>query len=184
MTTKERLASDQGTSARLIGKRVFFLLIGVFALAMIAAVPQATASDLILGIGQDNIDSDQSSATTLQVEYHANPLREYTWGQVSPLAVIDIDSDGDGYAGIGLAALWNTSEKWFVEGSVAAGYYDRGSDGVNLGGNLQFRTLVGFGFRTSVSSRVSVAVDHLSNAGLNDINPGRNAITVRYARSF
>lgn len=80
--------------------------------------------------------------------------------------------------------LGNISEKWFVEGSLAAGYYDAGSRGMDLGGNVQFRTLAGIGYRVSYRSRISISIDHLSNAGIEDSNPGREAVTVRYGMSF
>ncbi len=94
------------------------------------------------------------------------------------------NDDGDTYVGIGLSALWNTSENWFIEGSLATGYYGEGSDGTDLGGELQFRTLIGFGYMLSDRASLSLAIDHLSNAGIEDENPGREAVWIRYRRSF
>lgn len=143
------------------------------------------AGDFVLGIGQDNIDSKGTSeAVSVQLEYQFDPIRSYTWGAVSPIGVIGYDDDNDLYIGAGMALIWNTSENWFVEGSLAAGYYDAGSNGKDLGGDFQFRTLLGFGYRVTDNSRVSLALDHISNAGIYDENPGRNALMLRYARSF
>ena len=64
------------------------------------------------------------------------------------------------------------------------GYYDRGSDGTPLGGNIQFRGLVGVGYKISNTQRVSLAIDHKSNAGLEDKNPGSETLVLRYTKRF
>ncbi len=151
---------------------------------LLASSTFLAASEYVFGIGQDDLDGQASEAFAIQLEVHSNPLREYRWGSVSGMVAAQVDEDGDAYLGIGLSTFWNTSDKWFIEGSLAAGYYDEGSGGTDLGGNLQFRTLVGFGYRVSDQARISLAVDHLSNAGIEDVNPGREAIWIRYGRSF
>ncbi|MEM9578921.1 MAG: acyloxyacyl hydrolase [Pseudomonadota bacterium] len=143
------------------------------------------AGDLIIGLGVDNIDEDGASeAVAFQLEYHLDPIRQYAWGSVALMGVAETDEDEDIYIGAGMSLVWDVSPAWFVESSVAAGYYDAGSDGLDLGGEVQFRTLLGVGYRLSEASRISLAIDHLSNAGLEDENPGRNALHLRYGRSF
>lgn len=157
---------------------------------MIAAAPvllatSAQANDFVLGLGQSNFDdSDESQPFTVQLEYHTAPFLEYSWGDISGIGVLEVDDDNNTYVGAGVAALWNTGQKWFIEASLAAGYYGRGSDGQDLGGNVQFRSLLGLGYRVSDTRRISIAIDHLSNAGIEDTNPGRNAISIRYGVSF
>lgn len=143
------------------------------------------AGDVVFGLGQDNLDtSSASEATAFQLEYHTDAIRSYSWGTVAAMGVLEYDDDEDFFLGAGLSLMWDVAPKWFVETSLAAGYYDAGSDGLDLGGDFQFRTLLGVGYRLSEKSRLSLAVDHLSNAGLEDVNPGRNALFLRYARSF
>lgn len=145
----------------------------------------AAAGDFVLGLGQSNFDdSDESQPFAVQLEYHTDPFLEYRWGDVSGIGVLEVDDDSNTYVGAGVAAMWNTGEKWFIEASLAAGYYGPGSDGQDLGGNWHFRSLLGFGYRLSDTRRVSLAIDHLSNAGIEDSNPGRNAIFLRYGVSF
>ncbi|MGA9409787.1 MAG: acyloxyacyl hydrolase [Roseobacter sp.] len=142
------------------------------------------ASELIVGIGVDDVDGREAETIAIEFEYHTNPLRQYGWGIVSGMFVIKADGDRDSYIGVGPSLLWNTSDKWFVEGSLTVGYYNEGNGGTNLGGNLQFRTLIGLGYRLSDRTRLSVAIDHLSNAGIEDFNPGREAVSVRYGVQF
>jgi len=160
----------------------------VVPLALIAALgvaPQVQAGDYVVGLGVDNIDgNDFDEAVSLQLEYHADPFADLSWGSFSFMGALEFDEDSDVFVGVGVSALWNLSSTWFVEGSFAPGYYDEGSDGKDLGGNLQFRTLVGVGYRVSDAARVSLGFTHLSNAGIEDLNPGRDAVFLRYARSF
>jgi hypothetical protein len=153
------------------------------ALLFILASP-AAASDFVFGIGQDDVDGQGTEAVAFQLEYHTNPLREYSWGKVSGMVATQVDDDSGTYVGVGLSLLWITSDKWFVEGNFAVGYYDEGDGGTDLGSNLQFRTLVGFGYRMSDRTRLSIAIDHLSNAGVEKFNPGREAVSIRYGIEF
>lgn len=156
----------------------------IAAVTPIVLAQPVSASDFVLGLGRDNIDDDKTNATVLQLEYHGKPLLDYEWGTIGLFGAVEVDDDSDFYLGAGVAALWDMSEKWFLEGSLAGGYYDAGSGGDDLGGHVQFRTLIGVGYRLSTNRRISLAADHLSNAGLKDRNPGRNALLLRYAISF
>jgi opacity protein-like surface antigen len=160
-------------------KNIRMATIGLF----LSATP-VFATDIVVGIGAGEETDRSSSTTAFQFEVHSNPIREFRWGNVSTTFVAQANSDKDAFVGVGLSALSNTRNNWFIEGSFAAGYYDAGSQGTDLGGNLQFRSLIGVGYRLSESSSVSLAVDHISNAGLNDFNPGRNSISIRYRMSF
>ncbi|GIT86076.1 acyloxyacyl hydrolase [Roseobacter sp. OBYS 0001] len=159
-----------------------FLYISALSIA-VGATP-ATASDIVLGLGASDIGSSSSGSPAFQLEYHTNPVRKYQWGSVSGLALLQLEDDSTVYVGAGLSSIWNLSGNWFVEGSLAAGYYDEGSGGMDLGGNWQFRTLIGLGYRLTNGSRISLAVDHLSNAGIESHNPGRETVSIRYAFSF
>ncbi|MGA9410651.1 MAG: hypothetical protein WBV78_09405, partial [Roseobacter sp.] len=47
------------------------------------------------------------------------------------------DGDGDVFVGAGLAAIWSPGGgPWYVEGSLMPGYYDKGSNGFDLGGDV------------------------------------------------
>lgn len=145
----------------------------------------AAADTVVLGIGVDNLDATGANeAGAFQLEYHAEPMGQLLSGDLALMGVAQADADGDVFVGGGLSLTWQGRGKWFVESSLAAGYYDAGSDGLDLGGNVMFRTLLGVGYAISDTSRISLAVDHLSNAGLETVNPGRNAVHVRYGFNF
>ncbi len=151
----------------------------------ILPVSSAQADSFVVGLGADNVSTDRGSeSVALQLEYHFDPIRSYDWGHFNVAGIAETDDDGDIFAGVGLALTWNLNDNWFVESGLAAGYYDGSSSSYDLGGNVQFRTLIGLGYRINDRSTLSLAATHLSNAGIEDVNPGRNAIFLRYGRSF
>jgi hypothetical protein len=158
--------------------------ISIAAIALLSSTYSALAGDFILGIGVDDLDGSDSGSATFQLEYHTDPLREYRWGSISGFVVAQVDDDSDTFVGAGFSAIKNLNPKWFLEGSLAAGFYEAGRTGTDLGGDFQFRTLVGVGYRLSESSRISVAIDHISNGGFNSRNPGREALSIRYGMKF
>ena len=156
--------------------------ISITVVTFLASAFSAIAGDFVVGLGAD--DLEEGSGSTFQLEYHSDPVREYRWGTLSGFVVAQVDDDSDTFVGAGISAIRNLNEKWFFEGSLAAGYYDAGRRGLDLGGDVQFRTLIGLGYRVSDKSRISIAIDHISNAGLDDFNPGREALTIRYGMKF
>ncbi|WP_099824497.1 acyloxyacyl hydrolase [Oceaniglobus indicus] len=149
----------------------------------LSAMP-LSAAELVYGIGSDDVDGPKSGTPTALFEYHTDPWREFSWGSVAGMAAVQTDSDRDVWLGVGISSIVNLSPSWFIEGSFAAGYYDGGNNGNDLGGKLEFRTLVGTGYRFNDRHRLSVAVDHISNGGLSNRNPGRNSVFLRYGLSF
>lgn len=157
----------------------------VLALALILCANATLAGDLVFGLGQSGIDSSRQSETTaVQLEYHTGAIRSYSKVSVAAMGVLEYHSGEDVFAGAGPSLLLDIAPKWFVETSFAAGFYYASNDEVDLGGSLQFRSLLGAGYRLSNTSRLTIAINHLSNAGLDDTNPGRNTVSIRYARSF
>ena len=155
-----------------------------YALILIAHTSQVMAEDLTFGIGSANIGNSAPGSPTFQIEYHSDPIWEFERVRVSAAVALQAEGNSTFYVGGGLSTIWNFAESWFVEGSLLAGYYDEGRDGVDLGSDLQFRSLVGIGYHLPNKSSVSFALDHLSNAGFDRINPGRESVTIRYSIPF
>ncbi len=161
----------------------------IFALAAFAS--PAGAGELVLGLGAgDVLDQTGTTAPAVVVEYradpfHSGPSRSGAAARYSLAVAGQADGDGDIFVGVGLAAVWPIrGGPWFVEAGFMPGYYDHGGGGTSLGGNLQFRTLLGIGYSLSETARISVAIDHKSNADIEDRNPGEETLSLRYARTF
>ncbi len=73
---------------------------------------------------------------------------------------------------------------WFiVTPQLGAGYYDRGDD-KNLGGHFQFRSGIEATLRVTERHSLGVLLYHLSNAGINEVNPGEETLAAVWSVSF
>ncbi len=158
--------------------------------AIMISVPtitsQVVADEYVIGLGQDDVlNATDTQSVAFVIEYHANPFFSGDISDYSLAVAGQVDGDSDVWLGIGVYALWSVRDSnWFFDGSFMPGYYGRGSDGTPLGGNIQFRSLVGVGYKISNTQRVSLAIDHKSNAGLEDKNPGSETLVLRYTKRF
>jgi len=75
-----------------------------------------------------------------------------------------------GYGGVHLDLPIGDHFRVVPSGSVGA--YDKGGNGKNLGGTLEFRIGGGIAWRFDNDWRVGVNWYHMSNAGTGDTNPG------------
>ena len=66
---------------------------------------------------------------------------------------------------------------WAVTPQFAVTLYDK-DDGRDLGGALQFRSGLEVSFRFAAGPRVGVLFYHLSNADLEEFNPGSNSLVL------
>ncbi len=73
--------------------------------------------------------------------------------------------------------------RWVFTPSFGAGAYSDGN-GKDLGHTVEFRSQLEFGYRFDDRSRLSMAVSHISNAGLGDSNPGTEIATIYYHIPF
>ena len=67
--------------------------------------------------------------------------------------------------------------------SSSAGIYSNG-DGKDLGNALQFKSEVNVFYSISKESRFGIGSHHISNAGLDSVNPGTNNYYLIYNRNF
>jgi hypothetical protein len=91
---------------------------------------------------------------------------------------------GDGGAWIGAGAKWNSQSvidsPFFIESSLMPGIY-QDNDSPDLGGALQFRSALGAGYTFENGGTLTVLYDHRSNADTQNINPGLETLSLRYA---
>lgn len=107
------------------------------------------------------------------------------YGPFQPTFGGSVTDLGDVWVGIG--AKWTTqslsNSPFFVEASLIPGYYAQ-DDGPDIGGSLQFRSILGAGFAFDNGVTVLASYDHRSNADTQDINPGLETIALRIAFPF
>ena len=161
-------------------KKIAFLMIVLFNATIVSA------DEFVFGLGYDDVfDQTDTQSGAFVFEYHANPFYEGSTSAYSFGGAAQVDGDGDVFVGLGVTANWSIGDgPWFVEGSFMPGYYDQGSDGTPLEGNVQFRTLLGLGYSFGGQRSISLSIDHKSNANLEDENPGSETLTLRYTLGF
>ena len=124
---------------------------------------------------------DDDIGTEVYLGYHLG----YKAGPFQPSFGLSVTQDGSTWAGAG--ARWTSEQVLggpvFFEASLMPGFYVQG-DGVDLGGNLQFRSRLGVGVKLSDTAAVSVGYDHRSNADTDRTNPGLEVLSLRFTTSF
>ena len=109
---------------------------------------------------------------------------EYRFGDrlwfIAPFVGAMATSDGAlyGYGGFGFDI--NFGPNLVLTPNGAVGWFGRGS-GTNLGSAVEFRTGAELAWRFPDMSRIGVAVNHTSNAGIGKVNPGEQSIVVMYS---
>lgn len=152
------------------------------ALAVLAA-PGAARADgpglLAFGIGAYDLLPGNAGSTQAQFRL------EYRFGQsflwiLQPLvgAFGTTDHTFFGYGGVRIELP--LGDHVVLMGDTAAGYWHHGR-GLNLGDALEFKSGVELAYRFADQSRLGVAFDHISNAGIAKINPGVESLLVVYS---
>ncbi len=148
-----------------------------FAVAFItASAARADDTGLVaLGIGAFDFDHSQPA-----VEGRG----EYRFGTgfffIKPFVGVLGTTRQSVYVYGGLRADLIFFDHYVLMPNAAVGYYDRG-DGKDLGSHAEFKTGVEFAYRFDNSSRLGLAFDHISNAGLTKRNPGTENLMVMYS---
>lgn len=83
------------------------------------------------------------------------------------------------YASAGLLMDIPLGERWVLTPSFGGGYYNEG-EGLNLGFNMQFRSAIELTYRFNNGHRLGVALAHLSNGSLDEVNPGTETLQLNW----
>jgi hypothetical protein len=110
---------------------------------------------------------------------------EYRFGDIglwpiSPFVGVSGTSDGASYVYGGFGFDINFGPSWVLTPNGAVGYFGKGS-GTNLGSVVEFRTGAEFAYRFPDLTRLGLAVNHTSNAGIGKHNPGEQSVVLMYS---
>src|SRR5260221_3212714 len=162
------------------------LLIGAGALARPAAAQITFGSPgdpphIAVGVGAFDITpsgshKDSQTAGEFRGEYR---FADTPW-ILAPFVGASVTTDGAAYGYFGLGFDVNFGPSWVLNPNAAAGVFERGS-GTRLGSWWEFRTGAEFAYRFPDQSRLRLAVNHTSNAGLTKRNPGEQSVLLMYS---
>ncbi len=165
---------------RLVRARILGPLIGAILLAVAPGLSAAEEEPdfLALSVGAFDFDDDDTSA-----EFRAEYRSDLRFWIFTPFLGLMFNSDGGvyGYGGLGLDIF--LGRRFVATPNAAFGAYAKG-DSKNLGSTLEFRTGIELAYRLDDRSRVGVAINHTSNASIDDRNPGANSLVLTYAIRF
>ena len=105
------------------------------------------------------------------------------WWFLRPMIGVMGTTDEAFYGYGGLYLDLPVAERWILTPSFAAGGYDDG-DGKDLGHTIEFRSKIELAYRFRNRVRIGVGISHISNASLDDNNPGTEIVSISYAIPF
>jgi lipid A 3-O-deacylase len=154
----------------------------VLALTLLAA-PGAARADgpglLAFGAGAYDVLPASTGGTETQFRLEYRFARSFL-GVLQPLvgAFSTTDHTFFGYAGIRIELP--LADQVVLTGDTSAGYWHHGR-GLDLGNAIEFKSGVELAYRFADQSRLGVAFDHISNAGIAKINPGVESLLLVYS---
>jgi lipid A 3-O-deacylase len=154
------------------------VLLGLGAMPAVAQEGGKDPSYLRIGGGFYDVNDDQEAA-----EFHIEYISGSRWWVFNPFIGVmgTTDSALYGYAGIRLDLF--LGNRFVVTPSFAPGLYHDG-DGKDLGHPVEFRSAIEFAYRFDDRSRLGVSLYHLSNASLDENNPGTEVVNLHYSYPF
>lgn len=131
---------------------------------------------ITLGAGFYDIN-DNEEAVEARLEWRGGT--KYLW-IFKPLLGVMGTSEKAVYGYAGFLTDFYFGRRIVLTPSFAAGYYFDG-DGKDLGSAIEFRSGIEIGWRFDNRSRISALFYHLSNAGIDDNNPGTEVLSIGYS---
>jgi hypothetical protein len=154
----------------------------LFCAALIAGFAQTAASqEIVLGAGYTDYSfNGAEDGAVFSLEYIHRPFYEKGRFSARLSGVIEVVETGDTFVGGGLNGNWDLQHNWFIEASVMPGAYFEGMSFNDLGSTFEVRSQIAVGKRFNNGKALSLALGHKSNASTGRINPGVNAVMLRW----
>jgi lipid A 3-O-deacylase PagL len=165
-----------------------FVLLGVF--GGILAVPESIDQKSLAELNGDSFGMVGASELMhigreefLYPDFHADFIYGgLSWDSFRPRIAVADSAHGDFWTGAGVdyEKYWsiNKDQAVFVGMSFLPGYYKAAT--IQLGSEIEFRTQIEVGLVQKNNWRVSVYIEHRSNASIGRINPGVEAVGANF----
>jgi len=151
------------------------------AVALLAAPGPLAAGEIVVSAGVDDLRGDHEAAAGL--ELRSGALWRHGRFGLGVGAAFQVDNDF--WAGAGPVLTADLGRRWRLEASVMLGGYGDGEGGQDLGSEFpMFRSQIGASYAFAEGWRLGLALDHKSNAGTAERNPGVETLMLTLARSF
>lgn len=150
--------------------------------ALLSPLPSAHAEPYnALSISAGVYDVLENESAEFGIEYRFAAL-ESAYNLI-PTIGFSLNSDEDYWLYAGLRYDIEFSDRWVFTPHVAVSHYENG-DGIDLGGNVQFRSGAELAYKLDNTTRVGLGIYHLSNLDQEDTNPGEESVIFTYSFSY
>lgn len=157
--------------------RAVVALIGVIVAAGNNPAAAQEQGRIKIGLGYYDILHRDEEAAAFNLEWR--PGVRY-FGFLSPHVGGIIATNGAAYGYAGFGAEWVIDDQFVILPFADVGLYAEG-DGVDLGHVVEFRTGLELAYRFENGSEIGISGMHLSNADLDETNPGTEIVLVHYS---
>ncbi len=160
-------------------KRSTLLALASVSLLALNTPAFAQSADMIsFGVGYYDV-LDNEGTVDLRVEYR--PAIAVMDENLNPWIGAESTSDGSFWGGGGLLYNWEFSPNLYLVPSFGAGLYAQGGSDKDLGHVIEFRSQLELAYEfETTGQRIGAAFGHLSNASLDDQNPGTEVLNLYY----
>ena len=134
------------------------------------------------GVFDINTSSKKSSGLFGIQHSNEDLFRDTFLGKLSPITGLMMTADTSSYFYTGVQAEYKIGKLNLVP-SFAPGLYTMG-DGKDLGSPLEFKSELQLSIDILPGTKLGYSQSHLSNAGLDDKNPGADSYMFNFMKSF
>ena len=120
--------------------------------------------------------NDDNTAGMFNIEYRHGTR----YGPFKPIVGGLINTDHGFYGYLGVRIDLYLTNNIVIAPSFAPGLYERG-DGKDLGHIIEFRSGLDLSYRRNNGARIGAEIHHLSNASLDENNPGTETFLFTYS---
>ncbi len=155
-------------------------ILAALLLGTVLTPTHAKAADnglLSLGLGDTGLlKSDQNDTVDFRIEYRDG---DSLFWQIKPTFGAEGTGHGQLYGYGGLYWDWPVQPHWYITPSFDAGLYHQGG-GPDLGSAFEFRYQIEGSYEFDSHDRVGVGLSQTSNFGIDNKDPGTDALVFYY----
>jgi len=158
----------------------FMVFAALAALVLLRPGAAAAADPDYLSFSAGAFDiNDTETAAEFRVEYRSD-WRRYI---LTPMIGLMANSDGGVYGYGGVFIDFYFGRRLVISPNFAIGGYRQGNS-KDLGSTIEFRSGIEFAYRFDDRSRLGLAFQHISNASIDEKNPGTESLVLTYSIPF
>jgi len=146
-----------------------------FSLSVVSANAEDEPAFIRFGAGYYDINDNEDAG-----EFHFEYISDSKWWVFTPMVGVMATTDSAAYVYAGIRLDLFLGRRWVLTPQFAPGLYEDGN-GKDLGHVVEFRSAMELAYRFDDRSRLGLSIYHLSNASLDDNNPGTEVLTLHYS---